>query len=112
MPPSSRKRNHPDNDDDGDVGDIKVIPFKRRNMNYSQEEEVKTIKIVKDSSPVTERVMCNICGASLMSQAYLDRHIKSRHSDDPLVCNCGSCQNFHYIIHAKFDIPPSPIFYL
>ena len=87
MPPSSRKHNHPDNDDDGDIGDIKVIPFKRRNMNYSQEEEVKTIKIVKDSSPVTERVMCNICGASLMSQAYLDRHIKSRHSDDPLVCN-------------------------
>ena len=37
--------------------------------------------------PVTERVMCNICGASLMSQAYLDRHIKSRHSNDPLVCN-------------------------
>ena len=77
MPPSSRKRNHPDNYDDGDVSDIKVIPFKRRNMNYSQEEEVKTIKIVKDSSPVSERVMCNICGASLMSQAYLDRHMKS-----------------------------------
>ena len=38
MPPSIRKRNHPDNDDDCDVGDIKVIPFKRRNMNYSQEE--------------------------------------------------------------------------
>ena len=52
MPPSSRKRHHPDNDDDGDIDDIKVIPFKRQNMNYSQEEEVKTIKIVKDSSPV------------------------------------------------------------
>ena len=50
-------------------------------MNNSEEEEVKTIKIVQDSSPVSEKVMCYICCASLMSQ-YLVRHMKSGHSDD------------------------------
>ena len=50
-------------------------------MNNSEEEEVKTIKIVQDSSPVSEKVMCYICRASLMSQ-YLVRHMKSGHSDD------------------------------
>ena len=68
------------NDDDSDT-DVKVIPFKKRQMNNSEEEEVKTIKIVQDSSPVSEKVMCYICRASLMSQ-YLVRHMKSGHSDD------------------------------
>ena len=50
-------------------------------MNNSEEEVVKMIKIVRDSSPVSEKVMCYICRASLMSQ-YLVRHMKSGHSDD------------------------------
>ena len=50
-------------------------------MNNSEEEVVKMIKIVRDSSPVSEKVMCYICRASLMSQ-YLVRHMKSVHSDD------------------------------
>ena len=68
---------------------IKVIPFKKRCVNYPLEEDVKTIKIVHRSSSVSEMVMCEICCASLMSK-YLDRHMKSMHSDNPLVCNeCG-----------------------
>ena len=50
-------------------------------MNNSEEEEVKTIKIVQDSSPVSEKVMCYIFCASLMSQ-YPVRFMKSVHSDD------------------------------
>ena len=88
MPPSIRKRNHPDNDDDGDVGDIKVIPFKRQNMNYSQEEEVKTIKIVKDSSPAQWRkltimgqkvrlfLLCSVTFFLLMLQNFPICHLK------------------------------------
>ena len=76
---SSRKRSHHHNDDDSDDNEIKIIPFKK------QCEEVKTIKIVSDGSPVpvSQKVLCNICNESLMSQAYLDRHMK-------VVCNdCG-----------------------
>ena len=76
---SSRKWSHHHNDDDSDDNEIKSIPFKK------QCEEVKTIKIVSDGSPVpvSQRVLCNICNESLMSQAYLDRHMK-------VVCNdCG-----------------------
>ena len=89
MPPSSRKRSHHHIDDDSDM-DIKVIPFKKRFVNYSvEEEEVKTIKIVHQSSSVSEMVMCDICSVSLMPQ-YLDRHMKGMHSDETLVCNeCG-----------------------
>ena len=90
MPPSFRKRSHHHIDDDSDSDtDIKVIPFKKRCVNYPLEEDVKTIKIVHQSSSVSEMVMCEICCASLTSK-YLDRHMKSMHSDDPLVCNeCG-----------------------
>ena len=90
MPPSFRKRRHHHFDDDSDT-DVKVIPFKKHCVNYSleAEEEVKTIKIVHQSSSVSEMVMCEICCASLMSK-YLDRHMKSMHSDNPMVCNeCG-----------------------
>ena len=83
---SSRKRSHHHNDDDSDDNEIKIIPFKK------QCEEVKTIKIVRDGSPVpvSQRVVCNICNESLMSQAYLDRHMKALHSANSLVCNdCG-----------------------
>ena len=83
---SSRKRSHHHNDDDSDDNEIKSIPFKK------QCEEVKTIKIVSDGSPVpvSQRVLCNICNESLMSQAYLDRHMKALHSANSLVCNdCG-----------------------
>ena len=83
---SSRKRSHHHNDDDSDDNEIKIIPFKK------QCEEVKTIKIVRDGSPVpvSQRVLCNICNESLMSQAYLDRHMKVLHSANSLVCNdCG-----------------------
>ena len=83
---SSRKRSHHHNDDDSDDNEIKIIPFKK------QCEEVKTIKIVSDGSPVpvSQRVLCNICNESLMSQAYLDRHMKVLHSANSLVCNyCG-----------------------
>ena len=83
---SSRKRSHHHNDDDSDDNEIKSIPFKK------QCEEVKTIKIVRDGSPVpvSQRVLCNICNESLMSQAYLDRHMKALHSANSLVCNdCG-----------------------
>ena len=62
--------------------DIKVVPFKKA----LEEEDVKTIKIVHRSSSVSEMVMCEICCASLTSK-YLDRHMKSMHSDNPLVCN-------------------------
>ena len=77
---------HHYNDDDSDDNEIKSIPFKK------QCEEVKTIKIVSDGSPVpvSQRVLCNICNESLMSQAYLDRHMKVLHSANSLVCNdCG-----------------------
>ena len=88
MPPSFRKRSHHHFDDDSDMI-IKVIPFKKRHVNYSPEEEVKTIKIVRGSSSVSEMVMCDICSASLTSQ-HLDRHMKAMHTGDPLVCNeCG-----------------------
>ena len=83
---SSRKWSHHHNDDDSDDNEIKSIPFKK------QCEEVKTIKIVSDGSPVpvSQRVLCNICNESLMSQAYLDRHMKVLHSANSLVCNdCG-----------------------
>ena len=79
---SSRKWSHQLNDDDSDDNEIKSIPIKK------QCEEVKTIKIVSDGSPVpvSQRVLCNICNESLMSQAYLDRHMKALHS----ACNdCG-----------------------
>ena len=80
---SSRKWSHHHNDDDSDDNEIKSIPFKK------QCEEVKTIR---DGSPVpvSQRVLCNICNESLMSQAYLDRHMKALHSANSLVCNdCG-----------------------
>ena len=56
------------------------LPLKKDGLKRSF-KEVKTIKIVQDSSPVSEKVMCYICRASLMSQ-YLVRHMKSGHSDD------------------------------
>ena len=83
---SSRRQSHHRNDDDSDDNEIKSIPFKK------QWEEVKTIIIVRDGSPVpvSQRVLCNICNESLMSQAYLDRHMKVLHSANSLVCNyCG-----------------------
>ena len=42
-------------DSDSDT-DIKVIPFKK-----ALEEDVKTIKIVHQSSSVSEMIMCEIC---------------------------------------------------
>ena len=71
MPPSFRKRSHHHIDDDSDMI-IKVIPFKKRHVNYSLEEEIKTIKIVHESLSVSEMIMCNICSASLMSQNLAD----------------------------------------
>ena len=55
---------------------LKVLYFR---MPPRQETRIfcsKGVKIVWDSSTVFERVMCDICNASLMSQAYLDRHMK------------------------------------
>ena len=66
--------------------EIKIIPFKKCCVNYPLEKEVKTIKVVRQSSSVSEMVMCDICSASLTSK-YLDRQLtlKSMHSDNPLV---------------------------
>ena len=60
MPPSSRKRSHNHINYDSDN---KVIPFNKCYVNHFLEEEVNTIKIVNISSPVTERVMCDIYSA-------------------------------------------------
>ena len=86
MPTSFRKRRHHHFDDDSDT-DVKVIPFKKHCVNYSleAEEEVKTIKIVHQSSSVSEMVMCEICCASLTSK-YLDRHMKSMERTHNYVC--------------------------
>ena len=71
MPPSFRKRSHHHFDDDSDMI-IKVIPFKKRHVNYSPEEEVKTIKIVRGSSSASEMIMCDICSASLTSHTSIE----------------------------------------
>ena len=46
----------------------------------------KGVKIVWDSSTVSEKVMCDICNASLMSQAYLDRHMKWKKCNFLICC--------------------------
>ena len=85
MPPT-RKRVYPNLGDD--EGEIKVIPIKKRRGDCCDEEELKTIRIVRDrsSDAVRDPVLCDICSVSLKSQAALDRHIKLLHSLDSLKC--------------------------
>ena len=75
---SSRKRSHHHNDDDSDDNEIKIIPFKK------QCEEVKTIKIVWDGSPVpvSQRVVCNNCNESLMSLGCLWTKVWKLHMEN------------------------------
>ena len=63
---------------DDDDEEIKVIPIKKRTEDCCDKEQLKTIKIVRDcsSDSVRDPLLCNICSGSMMSQAFLDRHIK------------------------------------
>ena len=82
MPP---ERKRPQDDDNNDEG-IKVIPFKKRDVE-DREEVVKTIKILPEG---TERLICDICSASLKSQAFLDHHKETVHCKESLDClECG-----------------------
>ena len=82
MPP---ERKRPQDDDNNDEG-IKVIPFKKRDVE-DREEVVKTIKILPEG---TERLLCDICSASLKSQAYLDHHKETVHCKESFDClQCG-----------------------
>ena len=62
--------------------DIKVISIKKQNVDYREEESVKTIKIIRGIPSDVERgpVLCDICSESMKTQAYLDRHMKVMHS--------------------------------
>ena len=84
MPP---QRKPPQDDDNNDEG-IKVIPFKKRDVEAEDREEVvKTIKILPEG---TERLICDICSASLKSQAFLDHHKKTVHCKELFDClECG-----------------------
>ena len=46
--------------------DIKVISIKKRNVDYREEESVKTIKIIRGIPSDVERgpVLCDICSES------------------------------------------------
>ena len=87
--PLTRKRGYPNLGDDED--EIKVIPIKKRNGDCCVEEELKTIRIVRDrfSDAVRGPVLCDICSVSRRSQAALDRHIKLLHSLEA----CFLCDN-------------------
>ena len=63
---------------DDDDEEIKVIPIKKHTEIYCDKEQLKTIKIVWDcsSDSVRDPLLWNICSVSMMSQAFLDRHIK------------------------------------
>ena len=63
---------------DDDDEEIKVIPIKKRTEDYCDKEQLKTIKIVRDcsSDSVRDPLLCDICSMSMMSQAFLDIHIK------------------------------------
>ena len=79
----------------------------------------KGVKIVWDSSTVFERVMCDICNASLMSQAYLDRHMKwnqcnfliccislnfgnvTIEENHGIYCSQDACDCFYYSVSKK-----------
>ena len=62
----SRKRRHLHHD----KGDIKVIPFKKPNVDCCEEDQLKTIKINRESSSDEMRYpfLCDICSASLKSR--------------------------------------------
>ena len=64
--PSNRKRHHLHHDED----DIKVIPFKKPNVDCCEEDQLKTIKINCESSSdeVRDPFLCDICSASLKSR--------------------------------------------
>ena len=59
--PPERKRH---NDDES----ITVILFKKRDVN-DRDKSLKTIKILPEDTKI---VICDICSASLKSQAFLD----------------------------------------
>ena len=62
---------------DDDDEEIKVIPIKKSTEDCCDKEQLKTIKIVWDcSSDSVRSERCDICSMSMMSQAFLDRHIK------------------------------------
>ena len=65
MPPS-RKQSHIHHDED----DIKVIPFKKPNVDCCEQDQLKTIKLNRESSSdeVRDPFLCDICSASLKSR--------------------------------------------
>ena len=75
---------------DDDDEEIKVIPIKKSTEDCCDKEQLKTIKIVWDcsSDSVRDPLLCDICSVSMMSQAFLDRHLSKKlfQSLDSLVC--------------------------
>ena len=61
-----RKRRHLHLDED----DIKVIPFKKPNVDCCEEDQLKTIKLDRESfsDEVRDSFLCDICSESLKSR--------------------------------------------
>ena len=92
MSPERTFSSHHNEEDDKS----KAFPFKKLSVSviFCKDEHVRFIKIDHDSSSETNRVMCGICSKSLKSQAYHDRHMKTKHSNKAIVCNeCGVSKN-------------------
>ena len=81
MSPTS-KRGYLNLGDDDDDEEIKAIPIKKLTEDCYDKEQLKTIKIVWDCSSDSVRserstTMRHLqCVHDVMSQAFLDRHIK------------------------------------
>ena len=72
--------------------DIVLIPLKKENVECCEEELLKPISTIKETSSdaVKDPFLCEMCNKSLKSQAYLNRHIRLTHNPDSLLCKeCG-----------------------
>ena len=79
MSPERTYSSHHNEEDDKS----KAFPFKKLSVSviFCKDEHVRVIKVNHDSSSETNRVMCGIWSKSLKSQAYHDRHMKTKHSN-------------------------------
>ena len=78
--------------DDHDQEEVIIIPIKDKTrdpspaaIGYRTENGVTVVSIEK-----SKNVVCEICSATLKSMKYLERHMKSVHSDTCFHCSeCG-----------------------